>query len=79
MSFPRLKLLNMENFKQISHSEEHLVLECNESEDYVVGSVCYAIPVHICPTVPKYKKVLTVINGEITGEWDVAARDYNTE
>jgi D-serine deaminase-like pyridoxal phosphate-dependent protein len=79
MSFPRLKLLNMENFKQISHSEEHLVLECDESEDYVVGSVCYAIPVHICPTVPKYKKVLTVINGEITGEWDVAARDYNTE
>jgi len=69
----------MENFKQISHSEEHLVLECNESEDYVVGSVCYAIPVHICPTVQKYKKVLTVINGEITGEWDVAARDYNTE
>ena len=79
MDFPRLKLLNIENFKQVSHSEEHLVLECNESNDYLVGSVCYAIPVHICPTVPKYKKVLTVINGEVTGEWEVAARDYNTK
>ena len=79
MDFPRLKLLNIENFKQVSHSEEHLVLECNESKDYLVGSVCYAIPVHICPTVPKYKKVLTVENGDVTGEWEVAARDYNIE
>ena len=79
MDFPRLKLLNIENFKQVSHSEEHLVLECNESKDYLVGTVCYAVPVHICPTVPKYKKVLTVINGEVTGEWEVAARDYNTK
>ena len=79
MDFPRLKLLNIENFKQVSHSEEHLVLECNESKDYLVGTVCYAVPVHICPAVPKYKKVLTVINGEVTGEWEVAARDYNTK
>ena len=77
MEFPRLKLLNMKNFKQISHSEEHLVLECDKKDSYNVGEVCYAIPTHICPTVPKYKKVLTVVDGEVTGDWKVAARDYN--
>jgi D-serine deaminase-like pyridoxal phosphate-dependent protein len=77
MEFPRLKLLNMKNFKQISHSEEHLVLECDKKDSYNVGEICYAIPTHICPTVPKYKKVLTVVDGEVTGDWKVAARDYN--
>ena len=77
MEFPRLKLLNMKNFKQISHSEEHLVCKCDKGDDLNVGDICYAIPMHICPTVPKYKKVLTVVDNEVTGQWLVAARDYN--
>ena len=79
MDFPRLKLLNMKNLKQVSHSEEHLVVECNGSDEYSVGTICYAIPMHICPTVPKYEKVLTVIDGEVTGDWKVAARDHITK
>ncbi len=79
MDFPRLKLLNMKNLKQVSHSEEHLVVECNGSDEYSVGTICYAIPTHICPTVPKYEKVLTVIDGEVTGDWKVAARDHSTK
>ena len=75
MNFPRLKILNFKNNKQISHSEEHLVLECIESERYSIGTICYAIPTHICPTVTKYDKVLTVVDGKITGYWKVAARD----
>ena len=77
MEFPRLKLLNMKNFKQISHSEEHLVCKCDKGDNINVGDICYAIPMHICPTVPKYKKVLTVVDNEVTGQWLVAARDYN--
>lgn len=76
MPFPRVKLLNFENCQQISHSEEHLVLKCKDADQYQVGDVCYAIPTHICPTVPKYASVLTVENGKITGSWDVAARDH---
>ena len=77
MEFPRLKLLNMKNFKQISHSEEHLVCRCDKGDNINVGDICYAIPMHICPTVPKYKKVLTAVDNEVTGQWLVAARDYN--
>ncbi len=76
MSFPRLKILNFKKCKQISHSEEHLVVECMESEKEPIGTICYAIPKHICPTVPKYSKVLTVINHKVSGSWKIAARDH---
>ena len=73
---PRLKILNFEKLEQVSHSEEHLVVECVESKEYAIGTICYAIPTHICPTVLKYDKVLTVIDGTITGHWKIAARDH---
>jgi len=76
MPFPRMKILNIERCEQISHSEEHLVVECYESEKYLVGTVCYAIPTHICPTVVKYKEVLNVVDGKVTGSWKIAARDH---
>ena len=73
---PRLKVLNFEKLEHISHSEEHLVVECIESKEYAIGTICYAIPTHICPTVLKYDTVLTVIDGTITGHWSIAARDH---
>ena len=77
MKFPRLNLLNFKKYKPISHSEEHFVVKCDESEKYRIGEICYSIPTHICPTVTKYDKVLTVIGGEIIGSWKIAARDYS--
>lgn len=79
MKFPRLKLLNFKNYKPVSHSEEHFVVECDESEKYPIGEVCYSIPTHICPTVTRYNQVLTVIGGEIIGSWKIAARDHSIE
>lgn len=76
MPFPRVELLNMENCLQRSQSEEHLVLTCPEEDSYSLGYNCYALPVHICPTVAKYPKVLTIEDGLITGSWEVAARDH---
>lgn len=75
MSLPRVKFLGVTNFKQISQSEEHLVVQCDESDKYDIGNIFYAIPIHICPTVARYKSVFTVINRKITGSWVVAARD----
>ncbi len=76
MPFPRMKILNMENCQQISHSEEHLVVDCTESDQYPIGKVCYVIPTHICPTVIKYNKVFTIVDGKISGSWKIAARDH---
>lgn len=76
MNFPRVHIFELEDCKQISQSEEHLVVECKNAEKYNIGDVFYAIPIHICPTVAKYKNVLAVVNGKITDSWKVAARDY---
>ena len=76
MQFPRVHFLNHERCEQISHSEEHLVVTCDNADDYQTGDVCYSIPYHICPTVTKYKEVLTVSDGIVTDTWSIAARDH---
>lgn len=76
MSFPRVKFLGNHSFQQMSQSEEHLVIKCDYAEQYNIGDAFYAIPLHICPTVAKYPKAMTVENHKITGEWKVAARDH---
>ena len=76
MEFPRLKFLNCSDTNQIGQSEEHLVVECLDTDKYKIGDICYAIPQHVCPTVPKYNKVMTVEDNKVTGSWKVIARDY---
>ncbi len=75
MNFPRVLLLEGEECVQIGQSEEHLVVQCPNDDKFKVGDTAYAIPVHICPTVAKYKEVLTVVDGALTGSWKVAARN----
>ncbi len=76
MDFPRVRIVGMEESRQIGQSEEHLVIRCPDTSAYEIGDVFYAIPVHVCPTVAKYPRLLTVESGEITGSWEVAARDH---
>ncbi len=77
MAFPRVCIFGMEHCTQIAQSEEHLVLECPTDHSFQIGDVFYAIPMHVCPTVAKYPSLITVINGEVTGNWRVAARDHS--
>ena len=76
MDFPRVKIFGLEDSEQIGQSEEHLVVRCPYPSDHHIGDHYYAIPLHICPTVAKYPKLLVVENGEISGSWEVAARNY---
>ncbi len=76
MDFPRVRIMSMEESSQIGQSEEHLVIRCPDTTAYEIGDAFYAIPVHVCPTVAKYPRLLTVESGEITGSWEVAARDH---
>ncbi len=76
MNFPRVKIFGLEDCEQIGQSEEHLVLSCPDSISPQLGEVFYAVPMHVCPTVAKYPTSLTVVNGKVTGSWQVAARDH---
>ncbi|MGB5428280.1 D-TA family PLP-dependent enzyme [Eudoraea sp.] len=79
MNFPRVKIFGLEDAEQTGQSEEHLVLYYAKSETLKIGDIFYAIPMHICPTVAKYSKVLTVEDGKITGAWKIAARDHQMQ
>jgi len=79
MSFPRMQFLDMEGIEQIGQSEEHLVLKCENWNDYEVGDICYAIPKHICPTVAKYEYLQVVNNAKVIETWVVAARNQKIE
>lgn len=76
MPLPRAILLGIEDAKHRGQSEEHLIVSTPKANHYEVGDLVYAIPYHICPTVVKYNKVHTAIQGQITGFWTVEARDY---
>ncbi|MEO0570054.1 MAG: D-TA family PLP-dependent enzyme [Bacteroidota bacterium] len=76
MPFPRVAFLNTKNFEQIGQSEEHFVVSVKHPEDYEIGDVFYAVPMHVCPTVAKYPQVNTVVNHKATGHWEVRARDH---
>ena len=79
MDLPRVKIFGLEDAEQIGQSEEHLVLRYSKSENLRIGDVFYGIPMHICPTVAKYSKVLTVEDSQITGAWQIAARDHQIQ
>ena len=62
------------SLKSIGHSEEHMVLEAGIGHRFKVGDVLYALPVHICPTVALYDKLLVVKEGAVVDQWEVVAR-----
>jgi D-threonine aldolase len=71
----RIYFLNAPELKMTGHSEEHLIAHAGEGHKYKIGDVLYGLPWHICPTVALYERVITIENGEVTGEWRNTARD----
>ncbi len=74
MQHPRVKILGLEDASFVVHSEEHLVVETPRAADYPVGTVVYAIPRHICPTVALQSEVAVVRDGRVVDRWPVVAR-----
>ncbi|MDD3347631.1 alanine racemase, partial [Oscillibacter sp.] len=72
-------IVGMENISApIAQSEEHWVFQIapgHESEIPPVGTELFVMPSHICPSTALYPFVPVVEHGEITGHWDVAARN----
>jgi D-serine deaminase-like pyridoxal phosphate-dependent protein len=75
MEFPRIRIIGLEDSKQIGQSEEHLVVQTQRAAEFEVGDEFYAVPYHICPTVAKYEEVMTISDGKVVGAWNVAARN----
>lgn len=74
----RAYIAGMEYAKTVLQNEEHWVLEVpDEMQNQIppIGTVLYAVPVHICPTTALYPEVLVVSEGKIYDWWKVTARN----
>ena len=74
MPQPRVKILGLENYSIINHSEEHMVIRTTEADNWNVGDSFYGIPRHICPTVDRFDSVSVVNKHRVTEQWNVVAR-----
>lgn len=71
---PRVHFLNAPEALPVAHSEEHLVLEVADSDQFPVGTPLYGVPVHICPTVALYDKAHLIYSNQFRDTWNVIAR-----
>ncbi|MFB6455193.1 D-TA family PLP-dependent enzyme [Chitinophaga sp. Hz27] len=72
---PRVDYLNIPDATIVSQSEEHLVLKVKDSSKFPVGTVCYGVPLHVCPTVALYEKAYVAEEQDVVATWKVIARD----
>lgn len=71
----RLVLEGLENARGVLHNEEHLVVEADSTEGWVVGKPTLAWPVHACPTSAWYDEAIAIdASGNIAGIWPIDAR-----
>ena len=73
--FPRLKFITDHELKQTGHSEEHLIVTCEDPDVLEIGELLLGYPYHICPTVALYDHFQVVEEGAVIGQWKVTARD----
>ena len=71
----RVYFPDLPNAAQVSHNEEHLVLETDDAHKYEPGEVLLGIPTHICPTSALHQDVAVIEDGRLIGSWDVTARN----
>ena len=71
---PRVQFLELDDAKAVTHSEEHLVIETAQANQFPIGSCLYGIPWHICPTVALHSEAVVIRNGQAQTQWAILAR-----
>jgi len=66
--------LNLKNYKLISQSEEHGILQVEDWNTIKVGDIYYGIPYHICPTINLYDDVSVISKGKKIDNWNITGR-----
>ncbi|MGN6247669.1 MAG: D-TA family PLP-dependent enzyme [Ginsengibacter sp.] len=70
----RIFFLDLKDYKIKSQSEEHLVIEVEDSNRFSVGDLLYGVPYHICPTVALYDEANVIEDGKLVDHWKIEAR-----
>jgi D-serine deaminase-like pyridoxal phosphate-dependent protein len=74
MPHPRVRIFGLEDATFPVHSEEHLVVQTPRAAAFPEGTVLYALPRHVCPTVALHAEVVVVDQGRAVDRWPVTAR-----
>ncbi|MDR3123869.1 MAG: D-TA family PLP-dependent enzyme [Treponema sp.] len=69
-------IAGMEGAVPLFQNEEHWVFSAPAGVPLpAIGSACYVLPAHICPTSALYPEILIARKGQIEGAWQVRARN----
>jgi D-serine deaminase-like pyridoxal phosphate-dependent protein len=72
---PRARFPDLDDARPVVHSEEHLVVETAQADNFKIGADLLAIPTHICPSVALHRRAYVIEDGVVAGHWEITARD----
>lgn len=71
----RLAFPELSDAKEVIHSEEHLVIETTQADQFKLGDHLIAIPRHACPTSAVHQFANVIDDGRLFERWNIIARD----
>jgi D-serine deaminase-like pyridoxal phosphate-dependent protein len=71
---PRVRFEELPDANVIMQSEEHLVIEHEQRERFVIGQALHGIPRHVCPTVSMHDEALVIEGMKVVARWPITAR-----
>ncbi len=71
----RVRFIDQPEFKLLSQSEEHGIVEVPDSDIFEIGQEFLMIPYHVCPTVALHANLQVIENDKFVGNWEVKARN----
>lgn len=72
---PRVRFEELPEALVIMQSEEHLVLNVDQPEGFLIGEALHGIPRHVCPTVALHGEAVIIDNMQATERWPIVARN----
>ena len=71
----RFEELPEEDTNVIMQSEEHLVLQMEQRDRFLIGQALHGIPRHVCPTVALHGEAVVIDNMQVAERWPITARN----
>jgi len=71
----RLAFPELSSVTEVMHSEEHLVIQTPDADQFKLGDHLVAIPRHACPTSAVYQFANVIVDGKVAGRWEIVGRD----
>jgi D-serine deaminase-like pyridoxal phosphate-dependent protein len=72
---PRVRFEELPDANFVMQSEEHLVMELEQRERFLIGQALHGIPKHVCPSVSMHGEAVIVEGMKVVDRWPITARN----